>query len=1191
LLEQITPKPGTYVSPVTNEPIDEPWYEQAWSDRYNGSACPNPDFDPSEPVGVDNTRYVACECDNPEFDADQPEGAENSRTIACEPPAWPGDTQPALSRNVPRVVPFDDIDPETYDPRVDRRFFHANAGGLNGDGTGWVGCDSELDPYVRFETGEFQPSFETLCDSPILPEEVDGVNEPGIFYDGWVEHDDLPSSKYHRAGDQRLGEITSPLISAVPFSPHGSDPQDPPDPIEVPAIWGQDLGVGKPSPYGSDGIVPAAGPYAVDIHGNFGRDAGNLLSMELLTWRTEPPFNNGAVWVLNGFPDGYMRFHPFAGPYTGPNLGFRDYNLDGLIDQGEVRPAGSENYIADSVNGTADDGFRSAYPFNRRRLMEDVVEIIDAFVDFDDLSDADALARVTCPDGAVSETVPLHLTEQPNDAIFAGALCSGTVLLPRNSHTPTDFLIPFARYTAIHNEDGSDPDAALPRPAGPAQLHWDTFFHNLVRGIDVEFVDNVIPVDDFQTAFAAHMYLHIWENFPDLYDYDIFQPPPASPINCPVGEWDVMARGGLVHPNPALKEQPCTDWMTSIDLTTVLVPGVESVLTIPPVETTRSGAAYFLENYEPPFGPRERFYFWSVGRGFDARMPGEGLLIGHGVRRSYLEPFPFLPVEWEPPLLIVQADGLDELDAGTDCGDDGDPWPGSSGNTVFTCDTYPASRWYLGDQCTGLDVLDIEPAGYGSTEVRLRWLPMNLPSLRFVHPPGGQSVPLGDKVRYLVEAAVNDLFGGTSIRFFYVMDGLEPVVDPDGGNYIGVFRTVIPGVKRVAVDWNIAGVEDGVYRLFAELIPGEGADGVEPSHTVVHPGLYNVGNGALTVEHVDVNEVVASGDDGFFPTNTTFAALDALGEPVDFSQFGVRAGDKFVVDEIVADPTLRTVSAIASDGTSLSFVPPVDPLPAQTNGRWKVVRSDRAARLEAWHVECIDHDGTEWVVTSSLTQPYLAGAAADRTVYPLAFTGIPYTSIGGEVGFVIDPGDEPFAAGDTFVFTTTGITALSGPVLIRDGSISQDPAVVVAASPRVGTAPLEVTFDAGESFDLMPGELEYRWEFGDGSPSAYGSEVVHVFEDPGLYTAQVRVTNTYSARFDEASITIVVRERGARLGDWNGNLAIDLEDYAQLAHCLNMSGPEGAPSDAECVEFFDFDDDWDVDLGDYDRFRFAFATE
>ena len=42
---------------------------------------------------------------------------------------------------------------------------------------------------------------------------------------------------------------------------------------------------------GQNGGVRGGGD-AVDIDGNFGRDAGNLLSMELLTWRTEPPFNN-----------------------------------------------------------------------------------------------------------------------------------------------------------------------------------------------------------------------------------------------------------------------------------------------------------------------------------------------------------------------------------------------------------------------------------------------------------------------------------------------------------------------------------------------------------------------------------------------------------------------------------------------------------------------------------------------------------------------------------------------------------------------------------------------------------------------------------------------------------------------------------------------------------------------------------
>ena len=86
--------------------------------------------------------------------------------------------------------------------------------------------------------------------------------------------------------------------------------------------------------------------------------------MELLTWRTEPPFNNGLVWETQ------HGAHQYAGP-KGGNLGFRDYNLDGLVDQGEVRPAGSENYVVDSFAGTANDGVHGRYPFNRRRLVEE----------------------------------------------------------------------------------------------------------------------------------------------------------------------------------------------------------------------------------------------------------------------------------------------------------------------------------------------------------------------------------------------------------------------------------------------------------------------------------------------------------------------------------------------------------------------------------------------------------------------------------------------------------------------------------------------------------------------------------------------------------------------------------------------------------------------------------------------------
>ncbi|RMF85148.1 MAG: hypothetical protein D6744_01915, partial [Planctomycetota bacterium] len=187
----------------------------------------------------------------------------------------------------------------------------------------------------------------------------------GRYYDGPAEFDDLPSSIYHArnvsgvniaglydnefgGGDGRLGEVTSPRNDS-PF--------------------GNDLGAGSPeSAGGPDSIIPAAGPLAYNVHGDGGFDGGNQLMIEYLTWMKDshPTFDDNGASM--------------------PQIMKRDYNLDGLLDMGEVRAPGTENYAVDLDNGTNNDGGGgSNYPFSRRRLTEDTVEALDQSVDWDDL--------------------------------------------------------------------------------------------------------------------------------------------------------------------------------------------------------------------------------------------------------------------------------------------------------------------------------------------------------------------------------------------------------------------------------------------------------------------------------------------------------------------------------------------------------------------------------------------------------------------------------------------------------------------------------------------------------------------------------------------------------------------------------------------------------------------------------------
>lgn len=982
------------------------WYEQAWRDRYG-----------------------------------------------TEPPPWETQTLAA------RPVPSEGVDA--------RREFIADRGGLDGKGVGWIGCDDAADLRVKFATGLCSPpgnGFDVLCNQRILPEETAGVGEVLIVYDGWLEYDDLPSSKYHQAGDQGLGEVTSP------FSTN---------------IWGQDRGPNNSGPgSGPDFVLPAAGPYATQLHGQFGRDAGNVLQMELLTRRTNnccPPAtpncpahceSNGAAW------EEQHTYHQFAGPGLGLGIGFRDYNLDGLIDLGESVEQGSENYLADPTVA-APRGSATQYPWNRRRLLEDCIEVLDDVIDFDDFVDPVSMDQVTCGQGALERFAPVPF--DPNFSYPVAGIQSGIVLLPGGSLQSGDFrgatqfrdpiLLP------IHTEDGltdsNFAQAVFPKPpyssGAPGQpplkspqLAKHLLFHDLVFDLSATAGGGSIPSGGGQTAYSAHEYLHTWHSFPDLYDYDVYDNPPGR-LNCHVGRWDIMADGGLVHPTPILKAAGCTEWVAPVDLATILTPGVEKILTLPPVEFVRDDSYYFLSNEDRP---GEQFWVWSAGSGFDQRMPAPGVLVMHtDVSNSNPDALPQQQRSGDRPhYAIVQADGRSDLKDCTTRGDAGDPFPGTANQPLFNCQTLPASEWYTDSACTGLELRNITPDDAGSATVAITWTPTSIPSLRFVDPPGGVSVGNPPNAVYNVRSEVNDVFGGTRVRFFYTTsDAQAPDPTASTSHAISLVRKTTPGLTDLSTDWNVSSLADGRYFLFADLIPGLGADGQERKLTDPRAGRNNQGTAVLATNDVEV----------------LTSTLNAQGQ-------------------------------------------------VATQGR---------ARSETWTMRCINATTGEWLVNSSLSLPDPPPDALDQDPYTHAFTDqryLPARCTGPSTNRVCTPvesvaftiragnaGATKGAVGDTFTFTTTGITARSEGVTLRGGRISEDPVAAIDATPLSGLPPLTVSFDARSSIDPNGAPLTYRWDFGDRTPVATGAQVTHTYGTAETFGATLRATNP-TGRFGEASVDIRV---------------------------------------------------------------------
>jgi hypothetical protein len=108
-------------------------------------------------------------------------------------------------------------------------------------------------------------------------------------------------------------------------------------------------------------------------------------------------------------------------------------------------------------------------------------------------------------------------------------------------------------------------------------------------------------------------------------------------------------------------------------------------------EAKSSRLAYRLWTAGQPVGDE---YFLAEHRsrtGYDALLPGEGLLLYHVDDSA-----PNNADESRYKVGLLQADNRGDLQQARNRGDDGDPYPGPSQNTGFTDTSTPASRSHAG---------------------------------------------------------------------------------------------------------------------------------------------------------------------------------------------------------------------------------------------------------------------------------------------------------------------------------------------------------------------------------------------------------------------------------------------------------------------------------------------------------------
>jgi len=102
---------------------------------------------------------------------------------------------------------------------------------------------------------------------------------------------------------------------------------------------------------------------------------------------------------------------------------------------------------------------------------------------------------------------------------------------------------------------------------------------------------------------------------------------------------------------------------------------------------------------------------------------------------------------------------------------------------------------------------------------------------------------------------------------------------------------------------------------------------------------------------------------------------------------------------------------------------------------------------------------------------------------------------------------------------------LSGCFLndILSDVVSKAPTAVIDAAPSNGSAPLDVTFDAGYSHDDDGGIVEYRWDFGDpmSTGTQIGASAQHTYDHPGTYLVKLTVIDD-AGLIDSQQIAVVV---------------------------------------------------------------------
>jgi M6 family metalloprotease-like protein len=236
-----------------------------------------------------------------------------------------------------------------------------------------------------------------------------------------------------------------------------------------------------------------------------------------------------------------------------------------------------------------------------------------------------------------------------------------------------------------------------------------------------------------------------------------------------IGHWGLMGSGGW---NKANRPAHLMAWSRAqLGWVTEVLIDRDTTLQIEPVENSDTAFAI------PIPGSNEYFLLENRQRiGSDSMLHQRGLLVWHidsalARSRSNSNTVNAFPPE---AVRLVQADGMGHLQAGSNRGDTGDPFPGVTGKTLFRWDTNPASRRNNG-ALTEVSIDSIEQLDATAPWGAVRVVISNTAPALVMTPAAPPAGLMGTAYQYAFEAS-----GGIGIYDWLLVGGALP-----GGMVLG----------------------------------------------------------------------------------------------------------------------------------------------------------------------------------------------------------------------------------------------------------------------------------------------------------------------------------------------------------------------------------------------------------------------